>query len=319
MNARASRVRFVCAGVSLLVGVAAASAQVGYGVNANGMLFRFDLTNPNGAVVNIGNVGFVPEGIDFRPGTSTLYAIDIGPNTTQLYTIDITTGAAAAVGTGFSSSGGGTAGPAYNLGGEQTYGFDFNPTTLQGDGGMRIRLVSSGGSNLRLNSLTGGVAAIDSPLNGGANGAEAAAYTNSAAATAGGATTLYVMNAATNALYTQIPPNAGTLNLVGQFGVTINNSIANINFDILTDPGSGQNTAYAVLRRPDAPSNGPLGAWMLYQVNLATGQILQGALVGIDGGDAPADFTGGLAVIIPAPGVLALAPIGLLATLRRRR
>src|SRR6187399_2398909 len=112
-------------------------AQTGYGVDGNGNLFSFDITLPGSIPINsIGNVGFVPEGIDFRPGTNTLYAIDIGAATTQLYTVDIGTAVATPVGAGFNTV---DVGLGYNLGGGQRFGFDFNPSTLQADTSMRIR------------------------------------------------------------------------------------------------------------------------------------------------------------------------------------
>ncbi|MBM3726159.1 MAG: DUF4394 domain-containing protein [Acidobacteria bacterium] len=124
------------------------AGPLAFGVNGQGLLFRFDVDSP-AVVTEIGNLGFVPVGIDFRPSTSTLYALGVGRATTQLYTVNIATGAATPVGAGFATSG-----MNYNLGG-QTIGFDFNPTTLQADSSMRIRVVGSGGANLRLNSSTG--------------------------------------------------------------------------------------------------------------------------------------------------------------------
>src|SRR5687768_7433487 len=84
-------------------------AQVGYGVNGGGQLFKFFVNGVAPApVTNIGApLSFVPEGIDFRPSSQTLFAIDVGPNTTQLYTIDIDTGIPTAVGAGFNSTGAG--------------------------------------------------------------------------------------------------------------------------------------------------------------------------------------------------------------------
>jgi hypothetical protein len=330
MHTRSALVATSLAAVAGLSIAQSAVAQLGYGVNAAGSLFRFDLTAPNNAVTTLGPVGFVPEGLDFRPGTSTLYAIDVGPTTTQLYTINTTSGAATPVGTSFPSlSGVGAAG--YDLTGAQSFGFDFNPTTLQADTSMRIRLVSSNGANLRLNSLTGQVAATDVALTyaagdpnfGSAPRVDAAAYINSNNALAGGTTALYVLDFDRNAMALQNPPNNGTLNTVGSMGLSIN-AQDNIGFDILTaaadaDPTIGGDSAYAVFRRPDAPLGGPLGAWLLYNVNLGTGATTGGALVGNLGG-TPADFTGGFAVVIPAPGVGAgaLLALGTIALGRRR-
>ena len=292
-----------CAAVFALA--AAAQAQTGYGVNSNGTLFRFDVNNAGTVNVIGSTLPFVPEGIDFRPGTSTLYALDVGPATTQLYTINIVTGVATPVGDGFPSEVTGQPSGNYSLL-SATIGFDFNPRTLQADGSVRIRVVASNGTNLRLNSDTGEVAAVDTPLDYPAadpNAAatpmvDAAAYINSARSTdaAGGTTTLYVMDFGTDDLSTQNPPNAGQLNTVGPFGASVNAN-SGIGFDIATDPASvddgiGGDRAYAVLSRPDAPT-GNEGAYLLYDVNLSTGQITGGRLVG--GGEA--NFTGGFAVL----------------------
>jgi hypothetical protein len=278
-----------------------AQAQIGFGVDSTGLLFRFDINAPS-VVTPIGSVGFVPEGIDFRPGTNSLYALEVGPNTTQVYTIDITTAQATAVGAGFNSTG-----PNYNLLQNTTFGFDFNPKTLQPDNSMRIRVVGTNGTNLRLDSSTGQIAVVDSSLlfaNGDSAFVDAAAYINNIPQ-AGGTTALYDMDSRNNALLLQNPPNNGTLTTVGQFGVTID-ADRNIHFDIYTtpgdaDPGIGGDAAYAVLTRPDAPINGPLGAYLIYNVNLATGQLTNGALVGP--ADAPYNFDGGFAIApIPEPG-----------------
>lgn len=309
------------AGCLALASPRAAEAQMAYGVNAAGLLFKFDVDAP-ASVTEIGNVGFVPEGIDFRPGSSTLYAIDIGPNTTQLYTLNISTGAATAVGAGFASSGAN-----YNLIGNNTFGFDFNPTTLQGDNSMRIRLVGTNGTNLRLNDSTGNIAAVDTNLlfgNGSSPFIDAAAYINNVP-NSGGVTQLFDLDSRNDALLLQNPPNAGTVNSIGPFGVTVDAS-RNIGFDIYTTPGSADDTiggdfGFAVLTRPDAPINGPLGAYLLYDINLATGQITNGALVGPAA--TPYGFEGGFAVLpIPEPtsGVLVMAGIGAVcAAIRRRR
>lgn len=283
---------------------AAAQAQTGYGVNSAGVLFRFDVNNA-GTVNVINTLSFVPEGIDFRPGTATLYAIDVGAQTTQLYTINIATGEATPVGDGFPSQVLDAGAGSYSLL-NATIGFDINPTTLQADGSVRIRVVASNRTNLRLNSATGEIAAVDTPLDypdADPNAAatpmvDAAAYINSARAVAAGSgtTTLYVMDFGTDDLLTQNPPNSGTLNTVGPLSAGLN-AEAGIGFDIVTDPAStdatiGGDRAYAVLRRLDAPV-GNEGAYLLYDVNLSTGQVSGGRLVG--GGEA--NFVGGFAVL----------------------
>jgi hypothetical protein len=288
-----------------------AAAQIAYGVNAAGTLFRFDVNAP-ATVWPVGPVGFVPEGIDFRPSSGLLYAIEVGPNTTQLYTIDTSSAVPTAVGAGFSSSG--VAPGPYDLTGNQSFGFDFNPTTLQADNSMRIRLVSSSGENLRLHSATGGIAAVDTDLliqpSGASPFVDGAAYSNNVAQM-GGTTTLYDMDSRNDKLYTQDPPNPGQLNEIGPFGVTID-ADRNIGFDIYTS--GGVDSAFAVLTRSATAA----GAYLLYDVNLATGGITSGALVGP--ADAPYDFVGGFAVSpieVPEPLTIALATLAV-GLLRRR-
>src|SRR6476620_2403862 len=100
-------------------------AQTGFGVDGNGNLFRFDVTAPGSIPINsIGNLGFTPEAIDFKPGSNTLYAIDVTATTTQLYTVNISTGAATATSANFPSVGAG-----YSLTVNQHYGFDFDPSS----------------------------------------------------------------------------------------------------------------------------------------------------------------------------------------------
>jgi hypothetical protein len=124
---------------------------------------------------------------------------------------------------------------------------------------------------------------------------------------------LYDLDFQTDDLSSQNPPNNGTLNTVGPYGVTID-SVQNASFDIVTqpgdaDPGIAGDEGYAVIRRPDAPIDDP-GKWLLYQVDLATGEMRGGALVGIFEVNPAADFTGGLAVIIPEPSSLFVAMLG---------
>lgn len=311
--------------VVVSAGTAPAQQVTGFGVTGNGVLFRFDTATPN-AVTTIGNLGIVPEAIDFRPlsaaqiasgDTPTLYAIDVGPTTTQLYTVNTQTAAVTPVGSGFPSFF--VNGASYDLR-NQGIGFDFNPTTLQGDGSIRIRVTASGGSNMRLNSNTGGIAAIDTPLqyaagdpNTGAPSVDGSAYINSnvAVPAGGGTTTLYGIDFRTDDLVTQVPPNAGTLNTVNAAGLGVD-ADSGIGFDVFTDPGSTDSTiggdrAFAVMRTAGSQ------LYQLYDINLATGAATNPRAVG--GG---LDFGGGFAVV-PEPAAAALLMIPVAALLRRRR
>jgi hypothetical protein len=72
------------------------------------------------------------------------------------------------------------------------------------------------------------------------------------------------------------------------------------------DPTIGGDSGYAVLTR--TATNG--GAYLLYQVDLATGAIFNGKLVGPAG--TPADFSGGFAIAplpVPEPATFALVTL----------
>ena len=157
-------------------------------------------------------------GIDFRPLNGQLYALG---NSSRIYTINLGTGAATQVGTGTLST---------PLAGTE-FGFDFNPTV------DKIRVVSNTGQNLRLDPVTGGVTAVDMPLNPTPVSVGAAAYTDNFA----GATTtsLFVIDTNTDKLYLQNPPNNGTLVERGSLGMNIDGANG---FDI----GSTSQKAYLV-------------------------------------------------------------------------
>jgi len=309
------RLAIAVSALSTLLLAASAQAQiVGYGINSAGTLFRFDPAAP-AVVTNIGPTGLSSTAIDFRPGTNTLYSLVVGANTSTLFTVDINTAVATAVGTGFP-----TANIGYDLGGNNRVGFDFNPTTLQGDNSMRIRVISDNSrSNLRLNSSTGAIAGVDTLLSyvgsPDAPFADGSAYVNNFPNQATIPTTLYTMDGRNDALYVQNPPNSGTLNLVGIFGIDANPGIA---FDIVSlnpaDNTLADERAFAVLQNTATGS----GVYLLYDVSLTTGAISNARQVGGLGGP---DFVGGLALInIPEPTTVALvAGAGALLLRRQRR
>lgn len=181
-------------------------------------------------------------GIDFRPNTGELFGLG---SSNRLYTIDVTTGNATQVGTGtFAVPLNGT-----------NFGFDFNPTV------DRIRVVSDTGQNLRLNPDTGAVVdgnpmmdgiQPDRDLNGATMSIVGTAYTNNF--TGATTTTQYGINADTDQLFIQAPPNAGTQTLVGSLGFDFG---PRTGLDIVTK--NGVNTAFAV-------SNSSF-----YTINLDTG------------------------------------------------
>lgn len=294
--ARFLRFAFI-AGLGLSAATVGRSQMV-YGVDSTGTLFNFNLSSP-GSISSVGNLGFVPEGIDFRSGTSTLYAIDVGASLSRLYTIDTASGAATAIGAGFATMG--TAGGlSYDLSTATSFGFDFNPTTLQADGSIRIRLTANNGTNLRLHSATGGVAAVDGALSSITIGG--VAYINNGSATIGGVTALYDINYQTDSLFLQNPPNNGTLNLVGSLGVNVG---PNIGFDIFTaagsnDTGIGGDMGFFV-------DTTGMGAATLYSLDLGTGAAAQLGVIN-------RDFAGGFAVTsaVPEPAHFGLGAAALL-------
>jgi hypothetical protein len=229
-----------------VVGLANVKAATLFGVNTSNQLVRFDSATPGTISAPLTITGLQTGenilGIDFRPVNGQLYGLG---STSRLYTINITTGAATAIG----------AAGAFTLSGTD-FGFDFNPTV------DRIRVVSNTGQNLRLNPNDGTLAATDTPLNPGAPSVTAAAYTNNFAGAT--TTTLYVIDTTTNSLYTQNPPNAGTLNLVGPLGVVATSANG---FDIASN-----GMAFAGLTVG--------GTSRLYTINLTTGAATAVAAIG---------------------------------------
>jgi hypothetical protein len=172
-----------------------------FAVTSSNQLIRFNTRTP-GTVVTLGPItglqgGENVLGIDFRPLTGELFAL--GSNS-RLYRVNKTTGAATFVAT-LSTALNGT-----------SFGVDFNPTV------DRLRIVSNTGQNLRVNPANGATI-VDGAINGAATGADGAGYLNSFNGAT--ATTLFDVSATTDTLYTQNPPNNGTLVVVGALGIDI--------------------------------------------------------------------------------------------------
>ena len=121
-------------------------------LTSGNQLVSFDSTTPGTVTGTVAVTGLtnsdVLSAIDYRPSNGQLFGLGThGSTTGQLYLINATSGAATPVGAGFAipnATGG--------------IGFDFNPTV------DRIRLVTSGGTDLRLNPDTGAIAATDTTL-----------------------------------------------------------------------------------------------------------------------------------------------------------
>lgn len=175
--------------------------------------------------------------IDYRPATGQLYGLS---NTSRLYLINEMSGLATALGSSSFT-------PALS---GSTSSIDFNPTV------DRIRLVGNGSQNLRLHPELGTVVATDGNINGITNPMIGAiAYTNSFAGAT--STQLFTIDATTDKLYLQNPPNDGGQQEIGSLEVDFTDISG---FDILSPSNYGM-----AVNRKDNESR-------LYQINLSTGK-----------------------------------------------
>lgn len=218
-----------------VIGIAFKTNPIAFAVSAT-ELFKFNPVTGTSASVPLANLlpGETIAGMDFRPANGGLYAVT---SQSRLLNINTATGATTAIGATLTPAISGT-----------SFGFDFNPMV------DRIRLVSDTGQNLRLHPDLGTVVSTDGVLNPGTPAISGAAYSNSFVNTS--STTLYVIDSATDKLYTQTPPNNGTLVEVGSLGVNVD---ANNGFDI----GGNSNSGFAVLKVGSTTA--------VYSINLTTG------------------------------------------------
>ncbi|MBK6996029.1 MAG: DUF4394 domain-containing protein [Lewinellaceae bacterium] len=237
------------------------SGQLAYALTSNGNLISFDVNAPGiiRKLVTVSGIaaGQTLAGMDFRPATGELFGLgyETATGLARLYTIDVLTGVATAVGTT-------TFMLRPNMG---KISMDFNPTV------DRIRVTGSDNSNFRLHPVTGVVAATDLNLgfasgdvNAGINPSiGAGAYTNSFAGSL--TTTLYNYDDSLNVLTTQIPPNNGTLNTVGNSSIAVNLADPSSDLDILFSQYGNPNTAFLVANIGTSTFDN------LYTINLASG------------------------------------------------
>ena len=182
-------------------------------LTASNRLVSFDRATPGTIRTNVLVTGLQSGenlvGIDVRPADGMLYGVG---STGRLYTLDAATGAATNK-SRLVADAADTTEPFTALAGA-SFGVDFNPVA------DRLRIVSNTGQSLRINVDTGATT-TDGSINGGAanTAISASAYTNSFAGT--GSTTLYGIDSANATLYTQNPPNNGTLATPVALGITI--------------------------------------------------------------------------------------------------
>jgi trimeric autotransporter adhesin len=222
---------------------AAIDGQLAYALTNVGTMISFDTEAPALVRSQVTLSGLAADqvivGMDFRPATGDLVGLGYNATTMEcsLYTINLGNGVCTPIG---------TTPFMLNLGTGAQVGFDFNPTV------DRIRVVAANNVNVRLNPITGGLAATDTNLafastdvNANANASVgAAAYTNSF----NGATTtqLFVTDDSLNVLCLQMPPNNGTLNTIGSLGIMGNLADLSTDLDIYYDHNTNTNIAYGV-------------------------------------------------------------------------
>ena len=225
-----------------IIGLAIPTNPVAYAVDNANNLQIFNLNTPgtpvNKAITGL-QAGEIILGIDMRPATGQLFGLG---SSSRLYAINMSSGVATSLSMApFSTPLTGT-----------HFDFDFNPTV------DRIRVVSNTGQNIRLNPITGDIAAVDMPLNPGSPLVSSAAYTNNIPAATN--TVLFTIDFNNQKLYMQIPPNNGTMVEVGRLGMDMT---AENGFDI----GGISNKAYAIVATG--------GAGKIYSINLTTGAATQ--------------------------------------------
>jgi hypothetical protein len=254
-------------------------------------------------------------GIDVRPQNGLLYGLGINAtaNIGTLYLVNPQNGVATAIGTPgqvtFTTNG---ATPV-DLPDPETvgYGFEFNPAA------DRVRVVA-GSLNFRVNpntsgpvdgdntGLTSGAVAgtnPDGPTKSGTTTVDAAAYTNNMPNN-GGITTLYTLDATSNRLFIQNPPNTGTQTL-GQ-SVTLNGSVLDFNSFNGFDIPPGVNAPASNLAVPSGAGYAMLtvgGLVGLYTIDLVSGVA---TFLGTPGNLS----VRGMAVWSPLPSGIALSASG---------
>lgn len=249
---------------------------VAYVLTANNTIARLDLSGQTPLGTSAPVSGLAPGetlvGMDFRPANGLLYGLT---STARLLTINPDTGAStlAAV---LNADPADTSAPYSGLDGT-LFTVDFNPVP------DRLRVISNTGQSLRIN-VANGVTITDGNINrapvppattGAAATVVGGAYANNFAGTT--TTTLFDIDADSDMLAIQNPPNDGTLVNVGALGLNVTGQSA---IDIA---GGDNGLALGALR---AGSSGPFS---LYNINLATGAAtLRGSAPQIGGASGPA-------------------------------
>jgi hypothetical protein len=256
--------------------------------------------------------------IDRRPQNGSLYGLGYNATTgdVQLYKLSLPSNLAAPLGTvsPFFVDG---AGDPVRVGVDAltSIGMDFNPTV------DRVRVVTDNGQNFRLNpntgafvdgnlgGETGSVAGVnmDGNINGGTTTVGETAYTNNAPDST--FTTQYTLDASTDSLYRQTPPNAGTQ--AGGVALTKDSAALDLveirGFDILRGVNTASSGAAVFsgsgLAIIELASN---SQQRIAQVDLVTGAVSGDTLIG----DGTSNLLGLAAQSATGPDMIALLETG---------
>ena len=229
----------------------ATAAPTVIGLTTDNRLVAFDPRSPNTLTATIAIAGLASgesvAGIDFRPADRQLYALT---SAGRVYTVDPASGNATLKSTLVADPTDTTL-PYTALSGT-VFSVDFNPVA------DRMRVIASNGQDLRINVDTGATT-TDGDINRVSVPPTvlAAAYTNAFAGAT--TTTLYNLEANSDTLTTQNPPNNGTLVDVGPLGLDLAGMAG---FDIA---GGDNGLVLAALRV------GTTGPFSLYTVALTSG------------------------------------------------
>jgi Domain of unknown function (DUF4394) len=223
-----------------------------YATTSQNLLLQFSERRPDRVTDTVPIRGLRPgvtlNGIDFRPATGDLYGIG---SDNAVYRVSPNSGIAVAE----NRDAMGNPIPYTPAAPGMSFGFDFNPTV------DKIRITSDAGANLRLNVDEGTLLMTDGNLNPGTPRVVGSAYTNSSFVPFDQrpmTTILYALDAATNQVFVQNPPNAGTLTNGQRLGFRLGTQVG---FDI----AGPNNRGYVANRRPNSSRS------TLYRVNPVTG------------------------------------------------
>lgn len=280
----------------------------------NNRLGFVNLLSPQGSYNALGAVTGLQAGdnlvaIDRRPQNGFLYGL--GHNATAgsvtLYVIHPETLFATKVGDAGSFVDNGNNPVAIGNAGA-SFAIDFNPSV------DRLRVINSLGQNFRMNpnngalvdgdlgGAAGSVAGLnmDGGLNGSATTAQGTAYVSNVANTT--TTTQYTLDAVSDRLFVQNPPNAGTLSLPVSLSPVIDTLLG---FDIapgVTAPGANlpvtSGNGHILVR------TGGAGLVSAATVNLVSGAI--GSLGTLSGATAPNGISDARSLAIQNPAALAV-------------